>query len=78
MKNTRHSYQVYKPTTQSSDTVMNRKMFIILDLKKKPMVHRDGHLMIFYKSKDAKSFIFKNKADAIWRIKTVRLDITAL
>ncbi len=78
MKNKRNSYQKYKSPEAKSDTVIYRKMFIILDLKKKPLVHKDGHLLIFYRSRDAKSFVFNNKAQDLWRVKIVQLDITTL
>lgn len=75
----RHSYQKYeesKPTLTKQ--VINRKMFIILDIRKKPLVSREGHLYIFYRSKDANSFIYRNKASTKWRVKIVQLDITTL
>lgn len=75
----RNSYQKYKDSKPTlTGTVINRRMFIILDLKHKPLVHRDGHLMIFYRSREANNFIYKNKANEIWRVKPVRLDITTL
>jgi hypothetical protein len=79
MKNRKNSYQKYdSPGDGTRRTLINRKMFIILDLKGKPLVHRDGHLMIFYRSKEAKSFVFNNKGQVAWRIKRVELDITTL
>lgn len=75
----RNSYQKYKETKPTlTKQVINRKMFIILDLRKKPLVSREGHLYVFYRSKDANSFIYRNKASAKWRVKIVQLDITTL
>ena len=75
----RHSYQKYKETKPTlTKTLMNRKMFIILDLRKRPLVSREGHLYIFYRSRDANSFIFRNKASEKWRVKIVKLDATTL
>lgn len=77
MKNhTSHKYSESKPT--NTGVVINRKMFIILDIKHKPLASREGHLYVFYRSKDAHSFIFRNKAVSKWRVKPVRLDITTL
>lgn len=79
MNNRKNSYQKYdSPGDGTRRTIINRKMFIILDLKGKPLVHRDGHLMVFYRGREARSFLFKNKAQDIWRIKRVELDITTL
>lgn len=78
MMEKRHSRQIYNSPGDGKQTVINRKMFIILDLRGKPLVHKDGHLLVFYRSKDARSFVFKNKGHDIWRIKRVELGITML
>lgn len=79
MSNKRNSYQKYPSQGDGTTrTVINRKMFIILDLKGKPVVHKEGYIMTYYRSRDARLFIFRNKAQDIWRIKRVELEITTL
>lgn len=71
MKNKRHSYQVYKQDLKDpiAVTLTTKKMFTIVDSSHKLVHHRDGHLLIFTKARDAKSWLFRNiKEDKGWRI----------
>lgn len=77
--NRRHSYQIYNHLEDPfPKTVINRKMFIIVDNKHKPVTHKDGHLLIFFRGKDARKYIQKNKANETWKEKRISLDITML
>lgn len=74
----RHSYQIYKDTKQYLETVISRKMIIIIDIKGKAVSHSDGHLLIFYRKRDANYYIIRNKKTDIWRIKKVNLGVTTV
>lgn len=60
--------------------VIFRKMFIIVDNKHKPIVHKDGHLLIFYRARDAVSWLFNNGIDGDkgWRVLKMEVDITKI
>ncbi len=77
MKHKRHSYQVYKHSPDPfPKVVMNRRMFIIIDQNGNLMTHKEGNLLIFYRGRDARRFIERNKLGERWKEKRVQLDIT--
>jgi len=79
MSNRRNSYQKYPSEGDGTTrTVINRKMFIILDLKGKPVAHKEGYIFTFFRGRDARLFLNRNKAHDIWRIKRVQQEITTL
>lgn len=59
-------------------TIMNRKMFGILGINKRLMTHREGHLLLFYKSRDAKHWLFQNKLEGTCSIIRIKIDITQI
>ena len=64
-----------KPLNENQ--VIYRKMFVIVDNNHKLVVHKDGHLLIFYRARDAKNWLFDNiKEDKRWRIVKLEVDIT--
>lgn len=79
MKNKRHSYQIYKDTRDClTRKLINKAMYVILNHNKKPLIHKDGYLLVFYKMRWAADYIVENGADEDWKIKKVQLDITTL
>ncbi len=76
----RHSYQIYQTTKEPvRKTLINKKMFVVVDNDHKLVSHKDGHLLIFHRARDAKSWIFNNmKGDKGWRILKLEVDITKL
>lgn len=74
----RHSYQIYPSNGDYNKTLINRKMLILVDLRQKPVYHMDGHILIFYKNRDANLYIIKKKKQDVWRIKKIQLDATII
>lgn len=56
-------------------TVFSRKMVAILNKNKKMMTHKDGHLMLFYKIRDATLWLNRNKLTDLCQIIRVKIDI---
>lgn len=52
------------------DTILNKKMWVIVDNHLRPITHAAGHIMIFYKKKDAQKWLDKNVDDRYsnWRL----------
>jgi hypothetical protein len=77
-KQKKYIKRIHPEAPKGESQVIFRKMFIIVDNKHKPIVHRDGHLLIFYRAKDATSWLFNNpdKAKIGWRVVKMEVDIT--
>lgn len=79
MKHRRHSHQIYNsPPRESTKTLTSRKMFVLVDQRGNMMTHKEGNLLIFYRSKDARRFIERNELTDKWKEKRIQLDITTL
>lgn len=79
MKDRRFSYQKYQEDkTAFPEDILTRKMFLICDIKGRPIAHSDGFILQFYRVRDAKNWIYKNKGTDKWKIRKVQLGITTL
>lgn len=65
------SKQIRKATYDNSEKDINiitdRKVYLIVDHKHKPVFHRDGMLLIFYNKRDAEDFLWDKKIPESWR-----------
>ena len=58
------------------DQILDRRMYVIVNRLSKPMCHRDGHLLIFYKKKEAMRWLEENKnEDEKWRVRALRTSL---
>lgn len=79
MKNKRHSYMIYNKLKEPGIiTLLEKKMFVIVDHNHKPVYHRDGHLLIFSRARDGRSWLFNNKTQGSkeWRLLKLPISIT--
>lgn len=77
--NTKKTYikRIHPDPPKNENQVIYRKMFVIVDNTHKPVVHKDGYLLVFYRSKDAKNWLYDNiKEGKGWRIIKMEVDIT--
>jgi len=81
MKDKRHSYMIYNKLKEPVVvTLLQKKMFVIVDHNHKPIYHRDGHLLIFSRARDGRSWLFNNKTQGSkeWRLLKLAINITKL
>ncbi len=73
----RYIKRIHPDPPLNENQVIYRKMFVIVDSNHKLVVHRDGYLLIFYRSKDAKNWLYDNiKESKGWRVIKMEVDIT--
>jgi len=58
--------------------LITKKMFAICDNKGKILTHKDGHLLIFHRARDAKYWLYDMFMDTEWKIRKVQLAVTTL
>lgn len=67
----------YKAT--ETDEILHKYMYVVVDRKHKPICHQSGHLLIFYRRKDAFAWLFDNligdEADPSWRIQKLNIKL---
>jgi DNA-directed RNA polymerase subunit F len=79
MKVNRYSYKNYKDDRDCfTRKILNRSMYIILNEKKKPLVHKEGNLLIFYRLREAIDYISSYSSEDAWKVKKVKIDVTTL
>lgn len=75
----RHSSHKYKPrgdVCSNTGQICFRKMFAIMDQRGRLLTHSDGHLMLFYRSRDARKWLENNdREDSKWELKVQKVQI---
>ena len=56
--------------------ILNRRMFAIVNRRHRPVYHKDGHLLIFSRKRDAMTWLETNHVNLEWR--TVPLEISII
>lgn len=63
----------YKP-----GTITDKKVFVIVDSKHKPVTHRDGYMFIFYRKRDAERWLLNvsvSKETEDWRVMRMNIHL---
>lgn len=67
------------PQKPQIDTILDKKMWVIVDNKLRPISHKDGFILSFHRKRDAQNWLFCNvldlDSDNSWRIKPLNLKI---
>lgn len=54
-------------TADDNSIITDRKVYLIVDHKHKPVFHKDGYLLIFYNKRDTEEFLDNPKLPDTWR-----------
>jgi hypothetical protein len=65
-----------KSKSPEVETVLDKKLYIIVDNKHRPVHHKDGHFLFFSSKRRAENWMEKYRTDETWRIE--RLIVTIL
>lgn len=73
--------KVHRQKKPEVEQVLDRKLYVIVDNKHRPITHMDGHLMIFHRMIDAEDWLDKvaesaDTRDIIWRVEKLSVYIT--
>lgn len=66
-------HEEYKP-----GTIADKKAFVIVDQKHRPVFHRDGYILVFYRKKDAEQWLLNlhvNQENELWRIMKMNIHL---
>jgi hypothetical protein len=58
-------------------TIIDKRLFLVVDRKNKPIAHRNGNILPFFRKRDAEKWLIENDIDGKrWRI--VPIDATLI
>jgi hypothetical protein len=63
------------------ELILDKNLWVIVNNKHRPIYHKDGHLLIFPRKKDAESWLdtalekVNNTGDSIWTWRIIKLSI---
>lgn len=67
------------PQKPQIDTILDKKMWVIVDNSLRPVCHKDGFILIFHRKRDAQDWLFENELkknpDSFWRIKPLKVTV---
>lgn len=55
-------------------TILDKKLYMVVNRHHRPIYHKDGHLMLFSRKKDAERWLEKNQTED-WRIEKLNIYI---
>ena len=62
--------------SQPKGPITNRRAYVIVDNKRKPVFHKSGHIILFYSKKKALDYLENNpEIPESWRVLRVQLKI---
>lgn len=73
------TYHIRSSKIKSPDieTILNKKLYIIVDEQHRPIHHSDGYMLFFHQKRKALRWIEKNASDNLkWRLEKLSVLIT--
>ena len=58
------------------ETILNRRLFTIVNNKHRLVTHKDGHLLLFHRKKDAQRWLLNNDINDTWRVEKLEILVT--
>lgn len=76
-KNRKYHLKSEKTKSSIEETVLNKKMYLVVDEKHRPMYHEEGYIVMFIQKRKAYKWLEKNNINQQkWRLERLPIIIT--